>query len=126
MTRMDTDPFIARLGGVDRTCLELVDVLASLRAALAEVQRMRAQGRPVSEIVALGPAAAARRDVRAAWLRVNRALHEYRVQIVKSMVDGEGMSIAEVARVTGNARQVISRLYHSNRRSQTGPRARSA
>jgi hypothetical protein len=34
------------------------------------------------------------------------------VRLVKSMVDDEGMTIADVARVTRNARQVVSRLYH--------------
>jgi plasmid maintenance system antidote protein VapI len=34
------------------------------------------------------------------------------VRLVESMVDDEGMSIADAARVMGNARQVVSRLYH--------------
>jgi plasmid maintenance system antidote protein VapI len=32
---------------------------------------------------------------------------------VRTMVDDEGLSVAEAARVMGNARQVVSRLYHA-------------
>ncbi len=111
---MEADPFIARLEELDRASLELAERLAGLHAALAEIRRARAAGRRVSEIVASGPGVPARREVRAAWSTLNEALHGFRVQVVKSLVDDETMSIADAARVTGNARQVISRLYHSS------------
>lgn len=107
------DPFVARLVELDQGCLELTQRLERLREAVMEIARMRTQGRPVSEIVSSGPGVPVRREVRASWSRLNQALHAYRVQIIKSMVDDEGMSIADTARVTGNARQVVSRLYHS-------------
>lgn len=107
------DPFVARLVELDQGCLELTQRLERLREAVVEIRRKRAQGRPVSEIVSSGPGIPARRDVRASWSRLNQALHAYRAQIVKSMVDDEGMSVADTARITGNARQVVSRLYHS-------------
>ena len=110
---MEGDPFVARLVELDQGCLELTERLERLRLAVVEIRRMRKQGRPVSEIVSSGPGIPVRREVRASWSRLNQALHAYRVQIVKSMVDDEGMRIADTARITGNARQVVSRLYHS-------------
>jgi hypothetical protein len=68
----------------------------------------------MSEILTNGPGVPARREVRASWSRLNHALHDYRAQVVKGLVDDEGMSIAEAARVTGNARQVVSRLYNAS------------
>jgi hypothetical protein len=107
------DPFAARLEELDLASLELAERLAGLREAVTEILRSRAAGRRVSEIVVSGPGVPARREVRASWSRLNDALHAYRVQVVKNLVDSEGMSIADAARVTGNARQVVSRLYHS-------------
>ena len=77
-----------------------------------EVRSSREGGQRVSEIIEVGSMAAERRRVRSSWAGLNDALHAYRVQSVRAMVDDEGMSIADAARVTGNARQVISRLYH--------------
>jgi hypothetical protein len=110
---MGSDPFFVRLEELDQAALELAERLGRLREAIAEIRRERAAGRRVSEIVASGTGPPARREVRASWSRVNQALHEYRVQAVKELVDGEGMSIADAARTTGNARQVTSRLYHA-------------
>jgi len=106
------DPVRDRIAELDHACLDLADGVERLRTALGQVRTMRERGQRVSEILAFGPAAPARRQVRESWARLNRALHAYRVQAVKSMIDNEGMSIADAARVTGNARQVVSRLYH--------------
>ena len=109
---MKRDPFIACLTEIDRSAEALEREIRALRDAVADIRRMREDGRPVSEIVARGPGVRARHSARASWLRVDHALRTYRIQIVKSLVDGEHMTIAEAARVTGNARQVTSRLYH--------------
>lgn len=109
---MKADAFDIQLDELDHACLDLTERLEGLRKAIVRIRHLRGQGRPVSEIVAIGPGVPARREVRESWSGLNRALHTYRVMLVKSMVDDEGMSIAEVARVTGNARQVVSRLYH--------------
>ena len=61
-----------------------------------------------------GPGSPARRQLRASWSGLNRALYRFRVQAVRAMVDDEGRSVAETARLMGNARQVVSRLYHAD------------
>lgn len=106
------DPYIDGLEELDRACIDLGARVEDLRTAVARLRTMREEGRPVSEIVASGPGVPARRELRASLSQVNEALHSYRVRVVRTMVDVEGMSIAEVARLTGNARQIVSRLYH--------------
>jgi hypothetical protein len=109
---MEADPFDIQLDELDHACLDLREKLEGLHKAIVHIRHLREQGRPASEIVALGPGVPARRAVRESWSGLNRALHAYRVRLVKCMVDEEGMSIADVARATRNARQVVSRLYH--------------
>ena len=110
MTRID--PYIGSLEELDHACLHLGAKVEDLRTAIARLRAMRQEARPVSEIIARGPGVPARREMRASLTQVNEALHAYRVCVVRTMVDEEGMSVAEVARLTGNARQVVSRLYH--------------
>jgi ribosome-binding protein aMBF1 (putative translation factor) len=102
-----------RLDQLDIASRDLDQRLETLRDATAEITTMRARGRSASEIVSGGPGVPARRELRETWSQVNTALHDYRVAIVVSMIEDEGMSVSDVARIMGNARQVISRLYHS-------------
>ncbi|MFL5737046.1 MAG: hypothetical protein ACJ76P_06890 [Actinomycetota bacterium] len=109
---MEQDALLTRLEELERACVDVDERLHALRRAAQAIRVELESGRPLSEIVATGPGPRARRDVRESWSALNRKLHEYRVAMVKRLVDGEGMTIADAARITGNARQVISRLYH--------------
>lgn len=109
---METDSFLTRLRAIDEASKALRQEFTDLERAIVEVRSAREGGQRVSEIIEIGSVAPARKRVRASWGRLNDALHAYRVQGVRAMVDDEGMSIADAARVTGNARQVVSRLYH--------------
>jgi hypothetical protein len=109
---MPHDRLQERLDELDLACQALERESEDLRRAIASVSEMRRAGLRASEIVEHGPGTGARRRVREASLRLTRALHAYRTELVRSMVDEEDRTIAEVARVTRNARQVISRLYH--------------
>jgi hypothetical protein len=109
------DPIGRPLAELEAAARELADRLELLRGAVAQIEVARAEGLPLSRIVSSGPGVPARREVRSSWNRLNRALHAYRVELVRTLVDDEGMSISDVARLTGNARQVVSRLYHASR-----------
>jgi hypothetical protein len=109
------DRLLRRLAEVEEARAALARELAVLGEAVEYNRRSLAQGRAVSEILGAGPGPAARRRVRGAWSRLNRALHAYRTEVIRSLVDDEGWSLTESARLTGNARQVISRLYHGAR-----------
>jgi hypothetical protein len=117
---MRTDPIGEELAELDAAARELAERLEHLRGAVEQIVRARAEGLPVSEIVSSGPGVPARREVRSSWSRLNRALHAYRVEVVRALVDDEDMSISDVARLTGNARQVASRLYHASSATRLG------
>jgi hypothetical protein len=110
---MSQDPLIARLAEVDRACADMERRLDVLRAAISDIRRAHAGSEPMSRIVASGRSVSARRHVRRSWIALNRALHAYRAEEVRSLIDEEGLTLTEAARRSGNARQVISRLYHS-------------
>jgi hypothetical protein len=110
---MSKDPLIARLAEVDRACADMQGRIDALRAAASEIREAHADGEPVSRIIVSGRGASARRELRRSWFELNRALHAYRAEEVRSLIDEEGLTVAEAARRSGNARQVISRLYHS-------------
>lgn len=106
------DPFLAQVAVLDAACEDVERTVGRLRAALRQVSALRTEGNHVADLIAEGPGPPARRAVRESWSRLNGELHRYRVQVVKTMVDDEGLTVADAARVMGNARQVASRLYH--------------
>lgn len=122
---MPPDPLLQRLDRVDEACHEVVEELEQLRRAITIVRGMRRTGRSASEILEHGPGMEARRRVRARSIFLTEALHAYRAELVRSIVDNEGWSIAEVARTTHNARQVVSRLYHAASAAEGGISART-
>jgi hypothetical protein len=103
---------VAQLAEVERACGELEAASARLRRTAEHIRKSIESGTTASAIVSGTAAMSARRAEREAWSRVNAALHSYRVMLVRSLVDDEHLTISEAARVTGNARQVVSRLYH--------------
>jgi predicted transcriptional regulator len=110
----DEGALTAHLVELERACRELEERSALLRRNAERIRDRLRNGARASAIVAAGDGISARREEREAWARVNRALHDYRVALVRSLVDDEGMTISEAARATGNARQVVSRLYHGS------------
>jgi hypothetical protein len=85
----EADSFDIQLDELDHACLDLTEKLERLRKAIVHIRHMREQGRNVSEIVAFGPGAHARREVRDFWSGLNRALHAYRVRLVRTMIDDQ-------------------------------------
>ena len=107
-----SDRLTRRIAEVQAAREALVRELAALGEAMEFNRAARENGRPVSELFSIGPGPAARRRARDAWTRLNAALHAYRTEAIRTLVDDEGWSLAAAARLTGNARQVVSRLYH--------------
>lgn len=110
---MSQDTIVQRLDQVERARRDLVEELERLGSALAQTRTMRGADAPVSKILQRGPGPEARRRVRRRVVALTGALHAYRAELIRTLVDEEGWSIAEVARTTRNARQVVSRLYHA-------------
>ncbi len=113
---MGDDPLARRLSDLETARLALVRELEALGQAVELNRELRRRGTTVTDIFRQSPGPATRRRVRQALNRLNEALHAYRAEAVRCLVEEEGLSIAEVARRTGNARQVISRLYQAARR----------
>lgn len=118
------DPFLGRLSRVERVAEALERELATLRRAIGVTRGLHERGLAVSEILLLSPEPASHERVAVHIERVSEALHDYRVEIVRRLIEEEGWSISEVARRMGGARQVISRLYHSEDVPRNGTRPR--
>jgi hypothetical protein len=118
---MKHDRLLAYLDEVDQARRALIAELESLGEAMAVNRRMRLDGRSVVDIFRESQGPEARRRVRQAWVRLNEALHTYRAYAVRCIVDEDGWTLTMIARSTGNARQVISRLYHFALRSTEPP-----
>jgi hypothetical protein len=110
---MDEDRLLTYLDEVDEARTALIAELEALGEAIAFNRRMRLDGRSVVDMFRESPGPEARRRVRQSWLRLNEALHTYRAYCVRALVEEDGWTLSMIARSTGNARQVISRLYHS-------------
>jgi hypothetical protein len=94
---------------------------AQLRIALDELQPAAAQavdeiaaGATMAELVSRTEMRVRRRTADALGAMTS-ALAENRVAAIRVVVDDEGMTITEAARLFGVPRQVLSRLYHGAR-----------
>lgn len=119
----DPDDIFDRLDEVERARVAVVRELERLGHAVEEIRRMRSEGQSMAEIIQRGPGPVARRRAREAWLGLNSALHAYRAEVVRVIVDEDRWTIAAVARAMGTARQVVSRLYQfaASRPDRTPP-----
>jgi hypothetical protein len=106
------DRLVARLDEVEAAREALLQELAAFGEAVGFNRQMLLEGCGISDIFRDGPGPAARRQVRDAWSRLNEALHAYRAEAVRTLIDDDGWTLTAAARLTGNARQVVSRLYH--------------
>ncbi len=118
------DPFLSRFARLEREVEGLDREIALLRQAMQVTRRLREQGLPVSEILALSPGPARHESVASRTDRLGEALRDYRTTIVRCLVDEEGWTLTRVADQLGCARQVASRLYHAWDEPRRGTRPR--
>jgi hypothetical protein len=107
------DAILCRLATMDRAAVELRRDLAVLRDGIRVHRKLRERGLSLSDSLVRSPDPACHEVVARQIEILTEAVHDYRVEIVRSLVDEEGWTLADVARETGNARQVVSRLYHA-------------
>lgn len=119
-----TDPVLAHLAELERTAGELEAELRVLRAGLCATRRLREDGLAVSEALERSPGPACLETVAERTERLAEVVREHRSLIVRHLVDEEGWSLSDIAARTGNARQVISRLYHARGSALPGTRPR--
>jgi len=120
----DPDPILAHLMKIERAADDLQAELGVLRGGMRATRRLRERGLPLSEALARSPGPACHEAVADRTERLSEVVRDYRCLIVRHLVDEEGWSLSDVAAHTGNARQVISRLYHATDAGCRGTRPR--
>lgn len=104
--------FLELLDEVDRARGELQRALDDLAAVSAETRRRMAEGMQVSTLHPMAGIGPVRRAVSDRLTGLNSSLMHLRAEAVRLMVDDEGLSLRDVARLIGSSRQFVSRLYH--------------
>ena len=106
---------IQRVSEAGRTACESVEAAVN---ALDKGRQARLVGRPMSEIVddLIGGGG---RDVRLgaaeAFRQFEREIQSMRVEVIRAMVDEEGLSMTDASARLGISRQAGARLYRSER-----------
>jgi transcriptional regulator with XRE-family HTH domain len=114
MSRASTPWLLAAIKQIERTGEEAQRAIGEGLASIEGARERLLAGVPVSEIVA-DLMAQGGREARlrssGAIEAFEHAVMRYRVGLIRSMVDEEELSFAEVARRMGVSRQMIARLY---------------
>jgi hypothetical protein len=122
---MAEDWFLAamqRVSDSGETACESVEAAVN---ALDKGRQARLAGRPMSEIVD-DLISGGGRDIRLgaakAFRQFERAILSMRMEVIRAMVDEEGLSITDASAQLGVSRQAGARLYRSERDDPPRPR----
>lgn len=100
------------LDEVDARRERLAEALARLAEVVEATRRDVSAGAKMSSVhsaIGLGPV---RKEVSDGLAALNSVLMHARAEGIRLMVDEEGLSLRDVARLVGHSRQFVSRLYH--------------
>lgn len=109
------DRFVKALDALDAGRRRLMTVLAAQGKAIAQFRRTRLRGSPVSTIMGSPGWREAHERATTAVSGFVSALARMRAIAVWTIAEEEGATLSHIARLTGNARQVVSRLYQAAR-----------
>ena len=108
---------------------DLARARAELAAALEMVEDQNRRfiehlegGRPLSEVYDDGLTIERRNAMFGVLASFDRAFSRARVEAARIMIDDEGLSLSEVARLIGRSRQFVTRLYRSAPSPEDGRR----
>jgi hypothetical protein len=90
--------------------------LAAAKEVLATTRADRADGVPLVKLAAdlAQRGGATRRSVAAAILEYERAVASLRAQVVRVLIDEEGITLAALARQMNVSRQAVTRIYRAS------------
>ncbi len=108
------DAWVRSVQRVDEARAKLRAVLDELGPAAEQAVDIVAAGATIAELVSRSEMRVRRRTADA-LAAMTSALAENRVAAIRVVVDDEGLSMTDAARVFGVPRQVLSRLYHDAR-----------
>jgi hypothetical protein len=120
---MAEDWFLAAIQRVSDSGQSVCESVEAAVNALDTGRQARLAGRPMSEIVddLIGHSG---RDIRLraaeAFLQFERAIQSMRVEVIRAMVDEEGLSMTDASARLGVSRQAGTRLYRSERDQSDG------
>ncbi len=122
---MSEDWFLAAIQRVSDSGETVCESVEAAVNALDKGRRARLAGRPMSEIVddlISGGGRDIRLSAAEAFRQFERAIQSMRVEVIRAMVDEEGLSITDASARLGVSRQAGARLYGSERDDPPGPR----
>jgi helix-turn-helix, Psq domain len=105
------EAWVDSLQRIENARVELDAALSALAPWIVDAVDAVASGEPMSDLVRRTHLRA-RRRVADAVSAMNSALAENRIAAIRVIVDDEGLTMSEAARLFGIPRQVLSRLYH--------------
>jgi hypothetical protein len=118
------DRYVNAIDNVEQCARAAHDALDGAVEAFRMARQERLAGLPHTEIVrgllARG-ADGSRRRADEACREFIAALSEFRAVSVRMMIDEDGMTFSDVARLAGVSRQMIARLYRGTRTSPVSP-----
>ena len=102
-----------RISAVEKTANALREALSLTPGILEPARRARHEGAPLTtiaqDLMAIG--AEARRYADAAIRAYEQAVTELRADVVRGLIDEEGIPLATVADAMGASRQAVTNLY---------------
>ena len=108
------DTFVVSLHELEDSRVSLLQALDVLEAAVGGSLELRAGNVAPSEILKRFEMDGTRAGVVNALARFSRAYASCRSEAIKALVDEEGRTLTDVARLTGHSRQRVSELYRHN------------
>jgi hypothetical protein len=118
------DRYVNAIDNVEQSARAAHDALDEAVEAFTVARQERLAGLPHAEIVrgllARG-GGDSRRRADEACREFIAALSEFRAVSVRMMVDEDGMTLSDVARLAGVSRQMIARVYRGARTSSVSP-----
>ncbi len=120
---MAEDWFLAAIERVSDSGQTVCESVEAAVNALDTGRQARLAGRPMSQIVddlIGGGGRETRLRAAEAFLQFERAIQSMRVEVIRAMVDEEGLSMTDASARLGVSRQVGARLYRSKRDHSDG------
>jgi hypothetical protein len=116
VTLVARDWYVESIEEIERTAAALHDAVDSTVIMLRRARAERLHGAGVTQVVERLMADGlpeTRRQADEAFAAYTAAITRYRARAIRALVDDEGMTLSEVARLTGVSPQAVGRLYRS-------------
>lgn len=111
---MPDDPYACSIEALESARRVLSSELTSLESTVGSALEARNEGARLSDVAAAMRLLAKRESVLAALTTFGIAFATMRAEGIRTLVDEEHRSLADVARILNLSRQVVSRIYNEH------------